>query len=821
MARVTGFAKRSGNRAERIRANSEPCGEPVPLDLWPVIEPYEDHRGLSVRVERLAHGARLSKGRNNGDRSWSLAPDELDELEYLPPAGAYEAHKLAIRLISLEGSSGATLALIDFPIAAHVPSQAEAGAPSIAAENPMDIADPDAQKLREELAQVRLSLATRDAELARIRSAAEEADRSRQELMTQFAAAEAAWDRELQERLSAAAADAKANLEKSRAAWELEQNVRGFRSAATAETAVEEARKRWQQEADAALAKAKESWKVDGAARLGAAEKAAAELRERAERAEAALAGASAAQPDDKEVRRLRQQLAGIEANLANRTAELAEARAAAELARARSQDVPAELRKAEQAWKAGEAARLAAAESHWKDRSAKAMAEAAARLEQTEAAVAEARAQAEARLHQMTALQTSLSARDTELAQMRAALDEARARSSGEADVAREHWQHEMDAALAQAQETWKANEAARLSAAELQWKAQLAAAVAETTAQLQRVESELAEAHSEAQAQRDSADAELRRLRDDLATAHAALAAHESELAEARTFADQARTTADESLEGVAAEIEKARQQWKKEAAVTLAKAEKAWRAEEAPRLAAAEAQWQEQVEVRLAEANERIEHAETALANARDCSEALRHELAAAQASLANRDIELAEARAFAERERDRWMEAPAEAQERKPSWQADRDDRRMLFRRRLIRDLAVVTCLSGLAIMLFPRVQPVVAEAWPQSLSLHDNIQPLLQMAGLASEPAPEQAPVAEPHALVDVRVANLRERPSTASAVVTKLARNAEVVPVEHRGSWVYVRIGDGASQQQGWVASSVLKGDDPQPTTHQ
>ncbi len=821
MARVTGFAKRSANRAERGRANSEPCGEPVPLDLWPVIEPYEEHRGLSVRVERLAHGARLSKGRNNGDRSWSLAPDDLDDLEYLPPAGAYEAHKLAIRLISLEGSSGATLALIDFPIAAHLPSEAEAAAPAVAVESPIDLVDPDAQRLRDELAQMKFSLATRDAELARIRSAAEEADRSRQELMTQFAAAEAAWDRELQERLTVAAAEAKANLEKSRAAWDLEQNVRIFRSEASAETAVEDARKRWQQEADAALAKAKETWEADGAAHLAAAEKAAAELRDRAEQAETALARSSAAQPDDKEVRRLRQQLAGIEANLATRTAELAEARAAAELARARSQDVPAEVRKAEQAWKAGEAARFAAAESHWKDRSAKAMAETTARFEQAEADVAEARAQAEARLHQMTALQTSVSARDTELAQMRTALDEARARSSGKADAAREHWQQEMDAALANAQETWKANEAARLSAAELQWKAQLAAAVAETTAPLQRAESALAEAHREAQTQRDCADAELSRLRDDLATAHAALAAHESELAEARSFAAQARTTADESLEGVAAEIEKARQQWKKEAAAALAKAQKAWRAEEAPRLAAAEARWQEQIEVRLTEANERVERAETALANARDCSEALRHELAAAQASLANRDIELAEARAAAERERERWTEAPLAAQERKPSWQADHDDRRMLFRRRLIRDLAVVTCLAGLSIMLFPRVQPVVAEAWPQSLSLHDNIQPLLQMAGLASEPAPEEAPVAEPHALVDVRVANLRERPSTASAVVTKLARNAEVVPVEHRGKWVFVRIGDGANQQQGWVASSVLKGDDPQATIHE
>jgi Bacterial SH3 domain len=182
-----------------------------------------------------------------------------------------------------------------------------------------------------------------------------------------------------------------------------------------------------------------------------------------------------------------------------------------------------------------------------------------------------------------------------------------------------------------------------------------------------------------------------------------------------------------------------------------------------------------------------------------------------LAAAQGSLANREIELAKARATLEQERERWAQAPANPQPaRKPMWQEDEEDRRSLLRRRLIRDVAVVACLAGLGFMVFPHVQPVVADAWPQSLSLKSDFQPLLQMAGLAAPPPPPAAEP-EPHALVGVRVANLRENPSTGAAVVTKLARDVEVTPVEHRGDWVFVRVGEGADQRQGWIANSVLK----------
>ena len=160
-------------------------------------------------------------------------------------------------------------------------------------------------------------------------------------------------------------------------------------------------------------------------------------------------------------------------------------------------------------------------------------------------------------------------------------------------------------------------------------------------------------------------------------------------------------------------------------------------------------------------------------------------------------------------------------PLETVERRPAWQADQEERQAQFRRRLIRDFAVVASVAGLAFMVFPRIQPVVAEAWPQDLSLKSDLKPLLQMAGLYNPPAVAPAALEQPRAAtVEVRVANLRAKPSTSAAVVTKLPRNVEVIPVERRGKWVFVRIGEGAAQKQGWVASSVLKDESASAPAH-
>lgn len=881
------FARRpSGTTraAEKARAATQPEGEPIPLDLSHLMAPYKRQRGITLRVENLAHGARLSEGRNNGDQSWSLAPDELDGLEYLPPTEFYEAHTLSVRIISVEGGDGETMSVEEVPIAAHTPDGSESapsrGSGALAAE---------LQRVRDELVKAKTSLVARETELAAAKRASESAERSRQALKDEFSAAEDSWNRELREQLERAAAEAQANIEKIRAEWEAEQKTTR-QSKTLAQQSLDEARKRWQQESQAALSKAQVEWKVAETARLSAAEagwreqasKTLAELRTRAEDAESALARAhlASANKGDAEFRELREQVSALQAQLASRDAELAEIQREAGTARRRADASAADLKKAEQAWKAAEELRLSAVESRWKEQNAKevaelnarleqiqsdlasarseadsarlhskdrasdikraeqswkaaetvriagiearwkqdlakSVAELNARLEQSEAALAEARAQADGRQHQLNALQASLAARETELAKTRATADDLRSRSSSDAEQSRAHWRQETDAAIAEAQLRFKTGEAARLAAAESQWKAQFAGTLAETTAQLERAESSLAHVRAEFDTHRIETESETRRLRDDLAAAESALAARDHELSDLRTAAEQARNTADQALQNVAAEIEKARKAWKKDADAALKKAEQAWRAEDAPRFAAVEAKMRQQIATEMDRAKERAQRAETGLADANLCTEALRHELAAAQTSLATREVELAEARAVLEQERERMRQGPIVLQEHKPRWEEDEEQRQAQFRRRLIRDFAVVACLGVLTFMLFPRVQPVVADAWPQSLSLKSDLEPLLEMAGLSKPsipvPAAAASPAAEQHATVSVRVANLREKPSTGAAVLTKLARDAEVTPIEQRGSWVLVRTGEGASQKQGWVSRAVLK----------
>src|SRR4051794_39758961 len=108
---ASGFGKKSSARAVTPaetppRAEASPressarqAPEPaalraIPLDLAPLAARFHAHRSLSVRIERLHHLGQLSKGRNNGDNSWSLVPDELHQLTYMLPETVQTAHTL-------------------------------------------------------------------------------------------------------------------------------------------------------------------------------------------------------------------------------------------------------------------------------------------------------------------------------------------------------------------------------------------------------------------------------------------------------------------------------------------------------------------------------------------------------------------------------------------------------------------------------------------------------------------------------------------------------------------------------------------------------
>ena len=119
--RGTGFAKRPAGTAA-VQASSaerpielEPRTRAVPLDLASLVARYRRQGRISLRVERLPHRARLSRGQNNGDHSWSLSFDELEGLHYLAPKDLVGEHTLLIRIVSLDGTKH-TLETTAFPL---------------------------------------------------------------------------------------------------------------------------------------------------------------------------------------------------------------------------------------------------------------------------------------------------------------------------------------------------------------------------------------------------------------------------------------------------------------------------------------------------------------------------------------------------------------------------------------------------------------------------------------------------------------------------------------------------------------------------------
>src|SRR6185436_8960424 len=120
---------------------------------------------------------------------------------------------------------------------------------------------------------------------------------------------------------------------------------------------------------------------------------------------------------DNGELRRLRDELAAVQATLKDREAEVAQMRSVSEqVQKSWIQQTQDSLRKAEQAWQAEEAARFAAVEARWRDDSARALVEA-----RTLAEVA--RDQSNGTLQrlrdELAAVEATLKDREAELGQM------------------------------------------------------------------------------------------------------------------------------------------------------------------------------------------------------------------------------------------------------------------------------------------------------------------------------------------------------------------------------------------------------------------
>jgi hypothetical protein len=447
-----------------------------------------------------------------------------------------------------------------------------------------------------------------------------------------------------------------------------------------------------------------------------------------------------------------------VQAALADRESALARANVTADAESKRLQQEAADaLAKAEVAWKDEEGARLAAADAQSRKQIAGAFAEMTIQCERAETALAQSGAQAEAfaaqdrELHRtkqdLTAAQATLAERDAAL---------GRAKSS--ADEQQKRYLRDMQEALSRAETVWKADEAARLAASEAQWQ--------ETS------NKRVAEAQAQPDAARDQAnEAELRQLREELAASQAALADRKAALVRA----------------GMA--IEQTRERWQNEMESALVKAKADWKTDQAARLAAVEAQWQEKTAKALAEASARGSGMD--LRN-------LREELAAMQATLWERDIELAVVRAA--REEVRTPITPEEAIVLIPGRIGELPNANarpaLGGKFRVIRDVMAAAALAASAVVFYPHIAPLIGLSGP------------VTVAGPADD-----ASAADANMVIVNHAANVRADASGAAAIISTLQRGSKAVVVEKRGTWTRVRIEDESGKgdpKLGWVASSFL-----------
>lgn len=482
----------------------------VPLDLNPLLSIYGNTRRLGLRIERVPDRARLSRGRNNGDRSWSLSRDDLHDLRYLPAEPMRSVHTLAIRIINLDTDNGATLAVLDFPIA---PAR---GAPAM---------EDELCRLNKEIAQLKSSLELSQRELADAQSVFDSARSQESSNKAELAEARAVWEAEYDRKLAVVRDQSEARTAAEKKQWESSQN-----------TLIRKIRAEWQDEADRALTNAKEAWKAEEAAKFAQSElqwreqaaQAIAEMTGRAAGAEAALmraeAEAARLSGDSIELRRLRGELAEASAALNARARELAETRHSLEVTRAEASRGKEEMATARAAWQAELEARLAEAK---------------------------------------------VSAADTlEALELGADTHVSERQIQDRIEEARSHWKHELEIAVSRAKETWRAEEAARLARAEEQWREKSTRALSESAVRLERAETALARA--QAAALHESSDGiELRRTREELSAIRATLADREARLSQAKLEMQRARERWKTESETALA---KAHEAWKAEEAYRI---------------------------------------------------------------------------------------------------------------------------------------------------------------------------------------------------------------------------------------------------------
>lgn len=639
----------------RVAQVEQQATHSVALNLAPLLVPHRKQGRLSLRVERMPQGTRLTRGTRNNDNTWSLASDELEDLAVQVPENQ-KAFKIGVRVISL--INGSTLVTVDLPVN---PSDGTASVPEPPTATVATTISPasaaELTVLRQELNAAKEKLASRDAELAeRLAAAATESSNLFQQTL---AKAEASWTQSENTRLAAIQqqwqdkfAEALSHADGAQKDAH-DKQVRELQEKIAALQAVLDQRNASLEQARAASNAARErgdSAAKDAIAKLAGTEGKLAEV-------EGKLAGVEG-------------HLAGVEGKLAQREAELESAVAAVDAAKREAETA---LAKAEHDWRNGEANRLAAAEAQWRENSAKALASAHANAQ---ALHAKGTASEQDLASQIVELRAAVSEREAALTRAQAAHEQARAAAAQDTASERTAAEAKWKAAEAHwkaAEENWKVAEAARVAAVEAEWRTKLEDAVKAVV--VEQVAPQPAPAPV-------VDDTELLELRDKVSALQAQLAMRDAAAQQAAKLSEEEH------------------RRWQKEAQDVVVKAARERKSDENARVAALQSEWTKQSARELALATARAEAAESALTQLRlrAIEEApMQRELASLRSALAIREAELEHYR-------------PSEPTEDQPPANdtAEQPPAPNPATKRMVRDALIAACIGIAAVVAWPIV-----------------------------------------------------------------------------------------------------------------
>ena len=84
--------------AGRPPAEASDRGQPIRLDLHPALAVLGYYDGVYLVISEMPAGTRLSAGRSNTNGTWSLLPDELENLTIMPPEGGKDEFLLTVSI---------------------------------------------------------------------------------------------------------------------------------------------------------------------------------------------------------------------------------------------------------------------------------------------------------------------------------------------------------------------------------------------------------------------------------------------------------------------------------------------------------------------------------------------------------------------------------------------------------------------------------------------------------------------------------------------------------------------------------------------------